>query len=259
MTAYRHDLGVRVMTWNVWWRFGPRWQARQPGILRTLRAADADVVALQEVWGTPERTQPDELAAQLGMHAGFAAPSYPPETDVPRADDAALGVGILSRWPILALRPEPMPARHRAFDPVALVATLDRPGGPLHVVVACLEYDPAYNDDRIAQARAVAALATDPALDGPAPVLVAGDLNATADSPVLRPLTDVLSDAWTLGGGDPATSTAPPDAGPELRDRRIDHILFRPGRAAQRVTVTRAERADGPSDHRAIRCDLTWD
>jgi endonuclease/exonuclease/phosphatase family metal-dependent hydrolase len=247
------------MTWNVWWRFGPRWQARQPGILRTLRTAHADVIALQEVWGTAETTQPAELAAQLGMHAGFAAPSYPPETDVPRADDAGLGLGILSRWPILALRPEPMPARHRAFDPVALTATLDRPGGPLHVIVACLEYDPAYNDDRIAQARAVAALATDPARDGPAPVLVAGDLNAAADSPVLRPLTEVLSDAYVLGGGDPATSTAPPDAGPELRDRRIDHVLFRPGRFAQQVRVTRAERADGPSDHRAIICDLDWD
>lgn len=250
------------MTWNVWWRFGPRWQARQPGILRTLRTADADVVALQEVWGTAATTQPDELAAELGMHAGFAAPSYPPETDVPRADSAAdgvvLGIGVLSRWPILALRPEPMPARHRAFDPVALVATLDHPAGPLHVIVACLEYDPAYSDDRIAQARAVAGLATDPALDGPTPVLVAGDLNAAADSPVLRPLTEVMSDAWTHGGGDPATSTAPPDAGPELRDRRIDHVFFRPGRVAQQVTVTRAERADGPSDHRAIICDLDW-
>jgi endonuclease/exonuclease/phosphatase family metal-dependent hydrolase len=246
------------MTWNVWWRFGPRWQARQPGILRTLRTAGADVVALQEVWGTADTTQVHELAAQLGMHAGFAAPSYPPETDAPRADDAALGLGILSRWPIARLRPETMPARHRTFDPVVLVATLDHPAGPLHVVVACLEYEPAYNDDRIAQARAVADLATDPALDGPAPIIVAGDLNAAADSPVLRPLTDVLADAWTAGDGDPATSTAPPDAGPELRDRRIDHVLFRPGRSGQQVTVRNASRADGPSDHRAIVCDLTW-
>jgi endonuclease/exonuclease/phosphatase family metal-dependent hydrolase len=247
------------MTWNVWWRFGPRWQARQPGILRTLREVDADVVALQEVWGTDRTTQVDQLAGQLGLHAGFAAPSYPPETDVARADDAALGLGILSRWPVAALRAEPTPARHRpGFDPVALVATLAHPAGPLHVVVACLEYDPAYNDDRIAQAGAVAELATDPALDGPAPVVVAGDLNAAIDSPVLRPLTDVLTDAFAAGGGDPATTTAPPDAGPELRDRRIDHVLVRPGRFAQQVTVRRAARADGPSDHRAIVCDLTW-
>ena len=247
------------MTWNVWWRFGPRWQARQPGIVRTLRTADPDVVALQELWATERTTQAHELAGQLGLHAGFAAPSYPPETDIARPDDAALGLGILSRWPVDALRPVPTPARHRpGFDPVALVASLAHPAGPLHVVVACLEYEPAYNDDRVAQARAVAELATDPALDGGTPVIVAGDLNAAIDSPVLRPLTDVLTDAYAAGGGDPATTTAPPDAGPDLRDRRIDHVLYRPGRFAQQVTVTRATRADGPSDHRAIVVDLSW-
>jgi aryl carrier-like protein len=27
---------IRVMTWNLWWRFGPRWRERQPGILATI-------------------------------------------------------------------------------------------------------------------------------------------------------------------------------------------------------------------------------
>jgi endonuclease/exonuclease/phosphatase family metal-dependent hydrolase len=40
---------VRVMTWNIWWRFGPRWRDRQPALLETLRQVDPDVVALQEV------------------------------------------------------------------------------------------------------------------------------------------------------------------------------------------------------------------
>ena len=30
------DSAVRAMTWNIWWRFGPRWQDRQPGIRQTL-------------------------------------------------------------------------------------------------------------------------------------------------------------------------------------------------------------------------------
>jgi endonuclease/exonuclease/phosphatase family metal-dependent hydrolase len=42
-----------------------------------MRAVDADVVALQEVWGNTETTQADEFADQLGMNAGFAARSYP--------------------------------------------------------------------------------------------------------------------------------------------------------------------------------------
>src|SRR5262245_33223956 len=40
---------LRVLTWNLWWRFGP-WQARQPAIIATLRRIDADVIALQETW-----------------------------------------------------------------------------------------------------------------------------------------------------------------------------------------------------------------
>jgi len=40
---------VRVLTWNIWWRFGP-WQRRQPAISSTLAQIDADIIALQEVW-----------------------------------------------------------------------------------------------------------------------------------------------------------------------------------------------------------------
>ena len=45
------------MTWNIWWRFGPKWQERQAVVVETLRAVDPDVVALQEVLGTDETTQ----------------------------------------------------------------------------------------------------------------------------------------------------------------------------------------------------------
>ena len=57
------DSAVRAMTWNIWWRFGPRWQDRQPGIRQTLERLDPDVVALQEVWSSAETTQADEPSA----------------------------------------------------------------------------------------------------------------------------------------------------------------------------------------------------
>jgi endonuclease/exonuclease/phosphatase family metal-dependent hydrolase len=264
---------AKIMTWNIWWRFGPHWQDRQPGLVQTVRQIDPDVVALQEAWGSATTTQAHEFARQLGFHAGFVAPSYPPTSDVPRDqddDELALGLGLLSRWPIIHLRPVEMPARHRNFAPVAMVATLTHPAGPLHVIITCLEYEPAYNDDRIAQARAMADLATDPRLDGSLPIIVAGDLNAVATSPVLRPLSDVLTDAWSVGGGDPAAVTLPsshpsaPIEAKELIDQRIDHIFFRPGEWAQRVKVESAmiagESVDGvyPSDHRAVVCELSW-
>jgi endonuclease/exonuclease/phosphatase family metal-dependent hydrolase len=264
---------VKVMTWNIWWRFGPHWQDRQPALLQTLRSIDADVIGLQEVWGSTETTQAQEFAQQLGMHAGFAEPSYPPASDIPRAEgeeELSLGLGLLSRWPIINLRSVEMPARHRGFSPVAMVSTLDHPAGPLHVIVACLEYEPAFNDDRLAQARTVAELATDPSLDGPLPIIVAGDLNAAPDSPLLRPLHEVLTDAWAAGAGDQTAATLPsthpsaPVSATELIDQRIDHIFYRPGQWAQQVSVQSPILAgaavDGvyPSDHQAVVCELSW-
>ena len=265
---------ARVMTWNVWWRFGPRWRDRQPGLVETLRRVDPDIVALQEVWAIDERSWVHEIAEVFGLYAGFASPSYPAVPDPPQTPDHAgvkLGLGILSRWPIINLRPVETPARHRDWAPVALTAKLAHPAGPLPAVVACMEYESAYNDDRLAQAQKLAELATDPVMDGPCPVVVAGDLNAAPDSPVLRPLQDLLTDAWTAGNGDRTAVTlpsqhpaAPLEAGPELVDQRIDHIFFRPGQPGMRVLVESAylagEPVEGvyPSDHQAVVCDLRW-
>ncbi len=38
---------VRVLTWNVWGRFGS-WQAREAALIGTLKTLQPDVVALQE-------------------------------------------------------------------------------------------------------------------------------------------------------------------------------------------------------------------
>ncbi len=57
---------VRVVTWNLWWRFGD-WAARQEAILAVLRETDADVVTLQEVWATPSENLAELIARELGM------------------------------------------------------------------------------------------------------------------------------------------------------------------------------------------------
>jgi endonuclease/exonuclease/phosphatase family metal-dependent hydrolase len=263
---------LRVMSWNLWWRFGPQWRQRQPLIQQTLREVDPDVVALQEVWGVGGTSQVHELADGLGLHAAFARTSLPPAPDPPESPDqrgVEVGIGILSRWPLDDVREVPLPARHRPA-PVSLVATAEHPAGPLHVIATCLEWESAFNDDRLAQAQALADLATDPEFDGELPVVVGGDLNAAPSSPLLRPLTDVLVDAWRAGGGDPeavSLSSAHPQApmeAIELIDQRIDHIFVRPGRPRQRLDVTGSalagEPVDGlhPSDHHAVVCDLGW-
>jgi endonuclease/exonuclease/phosphatase family metal-dependent hydrolase len=181
-----------------------------------------------------------------------------------------IGVGLVSRWPIAEARTVPMPSRHRSPAPVALVATVQHPSGPLHVVVVNVEWQPAYNDDRSASFHRLVELAFDPAYDGALPVVVMGDFNAPPDDPVLRPMHDLMVDTWTAGGGDPEAVTLPishpqaPVEATHLIDRRIDHVFLRPGQPDLQIEVAAprdvGDAVDGviPSDHRAVVCDVSW-
>jgi endonuclease/exonuclease/phosphatase family metal-dependent hydrolase len=262
---------MRVVSWNVLWRFGNHWRERDPRIVSVLRDLTPDVVGLQEVWATDGVTQADVIAEALGMHAAFAAPSFPPAPDPPDTEDQAgveLGIGLVARWPIVAASQHQLPSRHRLHDPVALLATLDHPAGPLHVVTCATEWEPAYANDHLAQTRRLAEIAGDPALDGPLPVMLVADLNAAPDSVEMQPLLEVMIDTWITGGGDPEARTLrsehpfAPLAATKQIDQRIDYVLARPGTPVATVKVQRAfsvpDPVDGlhPSDHDAVVADL---
>jgi hypothetical protein len=100
-------------------------------------------------------------------------------------------------------------------------------------------------------------------------VLLLADLNAAADQVELAPLLDAMVDTWEAAGADPGAVTldgrlaiAPRDAVKQL-DRRIDHVLARPGRPGLPVTVHGAFVAGDrpidtvyPSDHYAVGVNL---
>lgn len=262
------------MTWNVWWRFGPDWRARQPLILDTLRRTEADVIGLQEAWGTSEADQASELGAALGMHSVFAYPSLPPEPEPPETADqegVVVGLGLISRWPIRSVQRRRLPSRHRPFQPLAIDAIIDHPAGPLRVINACFEWERAFDADRLDQANCIAGLAAEPPEDGPTPTAVIGDLNAAPGSQIYETLRGHLIDAWQAGGGaaDAVTLSSTHPSAPtevvELIDQRIDHIFFRPARLESDVRVTKARLAGDqetggqlPSDHRAVVCDVLY-
>jgi endonuclease/exonuclease/phosphatase family metal-dependent hydrolase len=261
---------MRVMAWNVWWRFGGNWREREVSIGATLEAYRPDLLGLTESWSGEGTDQPHRLAAPCGMHAAWAPSSIPSISEYAEQPGLDTGLGLLSRWPIVAIEAHELPTTQRGGPgPAALLATVDHPRGPLHVIVACTEPDQRYSLDRLAQCRALAALATDQRLDGPLPVLLLGDLSADVRQPPLAPLLDAMVDTWTAAGADPAAVTldsalpyAPHDA-PHLIDRRIDHVFARPGRPGVQLPVHGAFLAgdrpcDGvyPSDHYAVGVDL---
>lgn len=263
---------IRAMTWNVWWRFGGNWRERERGILATIRSVDPDIVGLQEVWVDDGGNQADALASQLGLHAAFVEPGLPPVPREPETPDQAgvrMGLGLLSRWPVGRVDAVPLPSADRRL--MALRATIEHPSGPLHVVVAATSWEPEKLDERAAQVRAIRELVLDPACDGRLPVVLLADLNADFTAPDLAELAESLVDAWGAvndeSAADPRTLSAENRFAPreaELQfDRRIDHVMARPGYPGGEVGVHSArivrDEIDGlpPSDHYAVVAEIS--
>src|SRR5688572_25640825 len=81
--------GMRVATWNLWWRFGP-WRERREPIAATLAEIDADLIGLQEVWGGESENFAAELATRLGRHWCWAVAAT-------GRDGLSIGNAVLSR------------------------------------------------------------------------------------------------------------------------------------------------------------------
>jgi endonuclease/exonuclease/phosphatase (EEP) superfamily protein YafD len=213
-----------VVTANLWFA-----NADRRPYLEWLAAHPADVVIAQEV--TPE------WARDLGSLA-----AYPYRKVLPRPDP--YGIAILSRWPLEDVGPVDL-----AGDGLpSLEGTVNAGGDLIHVIGLHTRWpitpELARARDRALFAAAVRARAS--AL----PVIAAGDLNLTADSPVFgRVLEDSgLRDVFEGRPGWNPTWMA----GFWPLALRIDHALVSPGICVERAEV-------GPelgSDHRPLTAVL---
>ncbi len=261
---------VRVLSWNLWWRFGPA-EARQPAIAATLAELRPDLVALQEVWGEPGGTTlATELAGGLGYDHAYAARLS--------VDGVEFGNAVLSRWPITASEATPLPAPPEADEQrLVLRADVDGPRGPLQVFSTHLNWRFDHSAVRQLQVRAVAE-AVAAARPRTYPPILCGDLNATPDSDEVRMLTGraavpveglVFHDAWEVAGdGGPGHtwSNANPYAALDLEPgRRIDYVLVgwpKAGGAGHvtscRVVGTEPVAGVVPSDHYGVLAELRY-
>jgi endonuclease/exonuclease/phosphatase family metal-dependent hydrolase len=263
---------LRVLTWNLWWRFGP-WEERQPAIVETIRRLDPDIVCLQETW--PEGV--DDLAASLGYHSAYAS-----RIDF---DGVAFGNGVLARWPLAGHEVLPLPApteldEHRT----CLRADVDHPDGPIQVFCTHLNWRFDHSEIRQDQVRAICRFVA----DSPGrryPAVLCGDFNAEPDSDEIRMLTGKAAvpvpkvffhDAWVVvhagdeGAGDGGTraghtwANVNPYAKLDLEyDRRIDYVFAgwpKSGGVGHVLDcqVVAREPIDGvwPSDHFAVLATL---
>jgi endonuclease/exonuclease/phosphatase family metal-dependent hydrolase len=264
---------MRILTWNLWWRYGP-WEQRREAIAVALAAAGPDVCGLQEVWGAPEENMAAELAGRLGMHWCWA-----PAARGHGAGNERLSIGnaILSRWPIAAHTETGLPTGDLVDEGrVAVHARIDAPGGTLPFFTTHLTYGPGLSAVRMSQVAALAGFVAKYGMDDTYPPVVTGDLNAEPGSDEIRLLGGLLTapaapglvllDAWRFAGlADPGFTWSRRNgyqAESVIPDSRIDYILAglpRRGRGqVESVRVGGDAPVDGvwPSDHFAVVADL---
>ncbi|KAK1179332.1 endonuclease/exonuclease/phosphatase family protein [Streptomyces sp. NBS 14/10] len=271
---------MRVMTWNVWWRFGP-WERRREAILAVLRSVRPDVLGLQEVWADGDENLAGWLAQRLGMHWTWAASDSPQKWQRRIGDPTVdFGNAVLSRWPIAERDVARLPAAGGPDDGrLALYALVDAPGHPAPFFTTHLNADPHESAVRCAQVTALARFIAERRGAGPFPPVVTGDYNAWPDSDEMRLLGgyrtapavpgQVLLDVWEYA--DPAAPWATWDAANPYVARtfepsaRIDYIHVGPPGPDGLGHVRSVRRAgDGPveevgvwpSDHAAVVAEL---
>jgi endonuclease/exonuclease/phosphatase family metal-dependent hydrolase len=265
---------MRVMTWNLWWQFGP-WQERQQAIAAVIAGEQPDVVFLQEVWSEDGHSSAGHLAEQLGYHHAL--------TDDPFVDQRESKPGfhnaIVSRWPLHEVTSHPLPGAgggpgHRRALSAAVVA----PSG-LRWPLVSTHLDYRFDDSALRQQQCAALLAIVNDIRGDPstapPVVVGGDFNAPPDSDEIRMLTGrraapveglVLSDCWEhVGEGSGVTwrSDNPYQAGTAWPNRRLDYLFVswprpKPLGNPVRIWLAGLDPVGGvvPSDHAAVVADL---
>jgi endonuclease/exonuclease/phosphatase family metal-dependent hydrolase len=177
---------VRVVTWNLWWRFGA-WQERLEAIAEVLREIDADFCGLQEVWADEVSNEAVVLAERLGMYASWV-PTPAPDRWQRRLGDPTVTMGnaVLSRWPVVNQRHIHLPAGTDTDEGrTAMLAEVASPYGRISMYNTQLNSAPSHSAVRVEQVVALAQFIGRHVADA-FPIVLTGDFNALPDSDEVR-------------------------------------------------------------------------
>ena len=235
---------LRVLTYNLHHGEGEDGRLDLERIAAVIRAANPDLVALQEIDRRATRTGNVDQAAEYfrltGLHGWYGA-AMP-------FQGGEYGQALLSRWPLESPRVLRLPGTPGREPRIAVAAFVETPAfGRIRWVG--LHLDASREDgDRWEQAGALLADLRQDAL----PTLMAGDFNATPDSRVMQRLLDPAT-GWT----DTAQGSAAPTSPAGQPKSRIDYVLASPGNRWQ-VLESRVLPEAVASDHRPLLAVVRW-
>jgi endonuclease/exonuclease/phosphatase family metal-dependent hydrolase len=224
------DSVVRVVTWNVWGRYGAGWEQRQLALEDVLAGVAPDVICLVEAWREGESDQPGKIADRLEMPYHHFVGDWIQE-------DWVSGIGLICRWPMSEPERRPLCSDDGADLGQALHVVVDGERGPIQLFAATLTHPLDASAIRQSQVKQLARFVHESASRRD-PVIVCGDFNAGPDSDEIRMLTGrcatavphmVFYDSWEMAGdGSPGYtwSNRNPIAALGLYpDRRFDYIF----------------------------------
>ena len=231
------DDTIRIVAYNIHHGEGMDGQVDLERIAALINDLRPDLVALQEVDHSVERTGFVDQATELGELTGLTATFG----EFMRYQGGEYGMAVLSRWPIVATRNHRLPDGAEPRSALALRVRSPASGRELEFVGIHL-YRTA--DERMAQAQQLA----DIYRSTQTPVILAGDFNSTPDSEVIS----LLARSWHFvrKGADHFTFPS------TLPAREIDFVAYRP----VRFKVLGQRLLDEPvaSDHRPLFLELEW-
>lgn len=233
---------LRIMSYNVHHGEGVDRKFDLERIARLIQDEKADVVALQEIDRGVQRTKgvdlPAELARLTGMTCLFSNNFH--------YQGGEYGNALLTRLPVVTWTNLHYRMLFTNEQRGFLVATLRWDGrkssntrsgpGILKVVSTHLDYRP----DHTERLTNIVQLQNFLAVDLETPLVVAGDFNATPESPTHQAMTRAFSDPWEKvgqGNGFTIPATKP--------TKRIDYVFYRGrGLAPVKAWVPQSEASD---------------
>lgn len=231
---------VTVMTFNIYHGATMNGNYDLDLIAQIIKAADPDLVALQEVDYHTSRSGGTDLATELGQRTGLL-PFFAPAMEY---DGGYYGVGILSRTPVVSFENKPLP-HLPGNEPrtAAWVTTVLAGGDTISFVSTHLDYKLEHTE-RLQQVKKLNTLL----LNSEYPLILAGDLNSTPESAPIDQLEQYWLPAYDQSDPQPTFPSTIPD-------RKIDYIMAYPPTTWQ--VVEAAVIADSvASDHCAYRAVL---
>jgi endonuclease/exonuclease/phosphatase family metal-dependent hydrolase len=231
LNLYAEAPQLRVLTYNIHHGEGTDRKFDLERIAKIIKAAEPDVVALQEIDRKTRRASGVDQAAELGkltgMHAEFGkAMDY---------SGGEYGEAILSRQKPTNVRVHALPHGPGREPRAAIAVTLAARNGLPELVFVGTHLCHQSTEDRVAQAKKINEAYLP---DSKAVAILAGDLNARTDSSPMRE----FGKQWT-------------DTMPQRN--KIDYVLVRP-RDPWHVVEAKVIAEPVASDHDPVLVVLEW-